>query len=458
MDEPMDAPLAHLEQQRDRYLDELFELLRIPSVSAQGKHADDVRAGAEWVRARLEAAGLEAGIHEDDAGLPLVYGRYGDDPARKTVLLYGHYDVQPPEPLELWDSPPFEPTVRDGVVYARGCADDKGPTLAMIQAAECWIAATGELPVNLRVVIEGEEEVGGSVIGRYLERHKDAVAADAIVIADVPGAAPGVPAFCYGLRGFTVLEFKVTGPSRDLHSGTYGGTVANPLAAAARLVASLHDAEGRVAVDGFYDGVQAVDDAERARVAEVPFDEDAHLEETGSPALFGEPGFSTLERKGARPTCEVNGLFGGYQGEGAKTIVPAEATCKITCRLVPDQDPVRVQDAVVKHLEARCPPGVRLEITRGTAAEAVFADPTTPWAQAACHALEKAYGKAPVLVREGGSIPVAITFQELFGHAPLLLGTYSPGERAHSPNERYPVADFFGAIRTGIALYGNPAG
>ncbi len=451
----MDAALAHLEANRDRYLNELFDFLRIRSVSAQREHEEDVRAGAEWVRARLEAAGIDAAIYEDGSGLPTVYGRRIQNLDQPTLLLYGHYDVQPPEPLDLWETPPFEPTVRDGVIYARGCADDKGPTLAMIQAAECWIAATDSLPVNLKVVIEGEEEVGGRVIERYLEKHAADLAADAVVIADVSGAAAGVPSLCYGLRGLVVVDINITGPARDLHSGTYGGTVANPATALARLVATLHDDEGRVAVEGFYDGVQPVDDTERARIAEVPFDEQAHLAETGAPALFGEAGFTTLERKTARPTVEVNGIFGGYQGEGSKTIVPAKAGCKMTCRLVPGQDPAHVQGAMVAHLEKHAPSAVNVEIRRGPVAKAVYSNPTTPWAKAACRALETAFGKSPVLMREGGSIPVVNTFQKLLGTPPLLLGTYTPGERAHSPNERYPIEDFYRGIRTGIALFGE---
>ena len=313
----------------------------------------------------------------------------------------------------------------------------------------------GSLPVNLRVVIEGEEESGGTVIDRYLAEHKDELKAEAVVIADVSGAARGVPALCYGLRGMVAAEVKMTGPTHDLHSGSYGGTVMNPATGIARLVATLHRENGRVAVDGFYDGVQEVDDAERERQAAVPFDADAYLAEVGSPSLFGEEGYSTLERKSARPTCEINGIFGGYDGEGSKTIVPAEAGCKITCRLVPGQDPEAVYAALETHLRAHCPEDVRLEIEKGHCAQAVYTDPDAPWARKARAALERAYGTPAVLLREGGSIPVANVFSSMLGLPPLLVGTYTPGERAHSPNERYYVDDFFSGIAAGIHLFGG---
>ncbi|MHC4956956.1 MAG: dipeptidase [Planctomycetota bacterium] len=451
----MKGALDYLEANRDRFLEQLFEFLRIPSISAQSDSHGDARRAAEWIRQRLEDAGMTAALFDDGGdGLPTVTGelKAGDD--KPTILIYGHYDVQPPEPLELWETPPFEPTVIDGEIRARGCADDKGPTLAMVLAAECWTKGAGESPVNLKLVIEGEEESGGQVVYRYLEKHRDDLKADALVIADVSGAARGVPALCYGLRGLAALEVKVTGPARDLHSGTYGGTVMNPATAVARIIASLHDENGHVAVAGFYDGVSEIDATERERFAAVPFDEEAYRAELAVPELFGEAGYSTLERKSARPTCEINGIFGGYDGEGSKTIVPAEAGCKLTCRLVPGQDPNAIADAVEAHLKAHCPPGVRLEVEQGHKAAAVYTDPDTEWSRRARKALEAAFEEQPCLLREGGTIPVAIAFQEVLGLPPLLLGTYTPGERAHSPNERYFVEDFYGGIRTGIHLFG----
>ncbi|MEM8882645.1 MAG: dipeptidase [Planctomycetota bacterium] len=453
----MQAALAHLESNKQAYLDLLFDFLRIPSVSAQSEYHDEAHKAAAFVRDRLAAAGYDAALFEGD-GLPTVHASRIEDPNAPTLLVYGHYDVQPPEPLELWETPPFEPTVVDGEIRARGCADDKGPTLAMILAAECLRASQGALPINLHWVIEGEEECGGPVVGTYLKANADKLKADALVIADVSALSADTPALCYGLRGLAAFEVKVTGPSHDLHSGTYGGTVANPAAALARLVASLHDENGRVAVEGFYDGVMEVDEQERARAAALPFDQAAYLAETGSPDLFGESGFSTLERKSARPTCEINGIFGGYQGEGTKTIVPSTAGCKITCRLVPHQDPAHVGRVVQAHLEKHCPPGVTLEVELGHQAPAVYADPETPWAKAACEALGFAFDKPAALTREGGSIPIVNTFMDTLGVEPLLLGTYAPGEKAHSPNERYFVEDFFRGIRTGIHLFGTARG
>jgi acetylornithine deacetylase/succinyl-diaminopimelate desuccinylase-like protein len=447
----MEAALRHLEKHHDRYLKLLLDYLRIPSVSAQRKHDPDTRRAAEFIRLRLGEAGFETGLFEGK-GLPTVHGARIVDPKKPTLVVYGHYDVQPPDPLDLWESPPFEPVVEDGEIRARGCADDKGPSLALVLAAECW---GKDLPTNLRFVIEGEEESGGTVVYEYLRAHrKELAAAKAVAIADSSGIARGVPALCYGLRGIAALEVTVTGPARDLHSGTYGGAVMNPATALARLLATLHDAKGRVAVEGFHDGAKPLDDGERKRLAKLPFDERAFLAETGSPALHGEEGFTTWERRTVRPTVEINGIFGGYQGEGSKTIIPSRATAKLTCRLVPGQDPKRVQDAVVRHLELHAPKAVHVTVTRGHTAPAAFLDPETPWAKAARRALEKAYGCAPALTREGGSIPVLAAFREA-GLEPLLLGTYAPGERAHSPNERYHVEDFLGAIRTGIHLFGG---
>jgi acetylornithine deacetylase/succinyl-diaminopimelate desuccinylase-like protein len=448
----MDAALRHLEANKDRFLNLLLEYLRIPSVSAQRRHDPDSRKAAEFIRARLDEAGFETGFFEG-SGLPTVHGARIVDPGKPTLVVYGHYDVQPPEPLDLWESPPFEPTVEDGEIKARGCADDKGPSLALVLAATCWKDA---LPLNLRFVIEGEEESGGTVVHDYLKTKRAEIGgAKAVAIADAPGIARGAPALCYGLRGIAAVEVTVHGPARDLHSGTYGGAVANPATVLARLLATLHDAKGRVAVEGFHDGEKPLDDVERKRLAKLPFDERVFLADTGSPALVGEEGFTTWERRTARPTVEINGIFGGYQGEGSKTIIPARATAKLTSRLVPGQDPKRIQDLLVRHLEGNAPAGVRLDITRGHTAPAAYMDPATPWARAARTALEKAYGCAPALTREGGSIPVVSVFREA-GLEPLLLGTYAPGEKAHSPNERYYVEDFLGCIRTGIHLFGAP--
>jgi len=448
----MQAALDHLESNRSVFLDLLFDFLRIPSVSAQKDYHPRAREAAEFVKRQLESAGYEASLFEGD-GLPTVFGTRIEDPDAPTLIVYGHYDVQPPEPLDLWETPPFEPTLVGDEIRARGCADDKGPTLALIFAAECLRKAYGSLPVNLHWVIEGEEESGGPVVGEFLKANADKLAADALVIADVGGHDAETPALCYGLRGLAAFEIKVTGPARDLHSGTYGGTIANPATALAQLVATFHDRHGHVAVEGFYDGVRELDAKERERSAAVSFDDERYLEETGSPMIFGEEGFTTLERKGARPTCEINGIFGGYSGPGSKTIVPAQAGCKITCRLVPDQDPARVAEAFEAHVSKHAPAGVRVTVERGHLAPAVYTDPETDWAKAARAALAFAFGKEAAVTREGGSIPIVNTFQNALGVQPLLLGTYAPGERAHSPNERYFVDDFYRGVRAGIHLF-----
>ncbi|MCZ6574519.1 MAG: dipeptidase [Planctomycetota bacterium] len=448
----MDRALEYLEQNRQRFLDLLLDYLRIPSVSAQETQHADARRAAEFIRSYAAGIGFETRLFEGD-GLPTVHAWHAKNADAPTVLVYGHYDVQPPEPLELWESPPFEPAIRDGVIYARGCADDKGPSLAMVLAAECWLKGEDALPLNLHFIIEGEEECGGDVVHEFLKAHRDDLKADALVVSDSSAVAPGRPALCYGLRGLAAVEVSVHGPARDLHSGFYGGAVQNPATALARLVATLHEPGGRVAIDGFYDGVRELDDAERARINLRPYDEAQFLRETGSPSTFGEEGYTVSELRSARPTLEINGIFGGYQGPGMKTIIPASAACKITCRLVPDQDPEAVTAAVTRHLEAHCPPGVRLEIQPHHGARAVLTDPSATWPQRAARALEAAYGHAPVYTREGGSIPVLTAFQEILGLEPILIGTYSPDERAHSPNERYPVEDFYSGIRTGVHLY-----
>ncbi|MGQ0615165.1 MAG: dipeptidase [Planctomycetaceae bacterium] len=448
----MEGALRYLEANRERFLELLLDYLRIASVSAQRDRHPDARRAAEFVRARLEAAGLQAGLFQGD-GLPTVHGRCGEGAGRPTLLVYGHYDVQPPEPLELWESPPFEPVVKEGEIRARGCADDKGPSLAMVFAAECWTRGEGGLPTNLRFIIEGEEECGGSVVQSYLEKHKESLAADALVIADTSGVEKGVPALVYGLRGIVAAEVLLTGPTRDLHSGSYGGTVANPATALGRLIASLHDRRGTVAISGFYGAVKPLDAPERARLAKIPFVETEFLAETGSPSLFGEEGYTSTEREAARPTCEINGIYGGYQGEGSKTIIPSRAGCKITCRLVPDQEPEAIKEALRLHLEKHLPPGVRMELRMGHGAPPVFTDPETRWAKIARASLESAFGKPCALSRGGGSIPVLALFQKLLRVQPLLLGTYAPGERAHSPNERYFVDDLYAGIRTGIHLF-----
>ncbi len=448
-----DTPLAYAAANEKPLEAALFEFLRIPSISAQPSYAAEVARSAAWLKARMERAGLNAKVVESAGQHPIVIGRGRHVPGAPTVLVYGHHDVQPVDPVSEWETPPFEPTVIDGVVRCRGGADDKGPTLAMVSAAEAW-EKSGGLPVNLVFAIEGEEESGGHHLADFIKANPDELRADCLVILDVPGFDKGVPALCYGLRGIQTLEIRVDGPSRDLHSGGYGGAVANPAEVVARLVATLRNPDGSIAIPGVLDDVAAPDAAERARIADLPVDEEAFRAESGAPALFGEPGFGLYERLWSRPTVEVNGIFGGYSGAGSKTIIPSWAGAKLSLRLVPDQKPERVFAAVKAHLERHCPKTVRLTVTPGHGASAIFTPPAGRFTELARQAMREAYGVEPRLVRAGGSIPIAQVFHQVLGLPPILFGTYSPGERAHAPNERYPIADFHSAVRAGIRFYG----
>jgi acetylornithine deacetylase/succinyl-diaminopimelate desuccinylase-like protein len=429
---------------------ELLEFVRIPSVSAQSVHAADMERCADWLVAKLRQIGLEAG-KEPTPGNPIVMGKTPSDPSKKTVLIYGHYDVQPPEPLELWTSPPFDPEIRDGKIYGRGASDNKGQILAHILGVGEALAE-GPLPVNVIFLIEGEEEVGSAHLADFLEKHRAELACDAIAISDTGMAADGYPTLSYALRGIAAMEVRVFGPSHDLHSGIYGGAVANPATAAARLIASLHDSQGRVAIEGFYDHVQPMQPWEREAAAESPVSDQAIAEQVGVSELWGEAGYSSVERIGARPTAEINGIGSGYQGEGSKTVLPAEAFFKVTFRLVANQTPATVLNQARRHFEKHKPPGVRLEIIDGHGGEPFFLNPKDAHGAAACRALEAVFGKKPALTREGGSIPILADFQKILGHPALLLALASPDCRAHSPNENFPVKNFLTGIRLNKVL------
>lgn len=455
--EALDWLAAH----RDAALTDLVEFLRIPSISSLPAHRPDVERAAEWLAARLARAGLTDVQVRPTGGHPVVTARSPAVPGAPTVLVYGHYDVQPTEPADAWSRPPFAPHVADGRVFARGASDDKGQVLMHVLAAEA-LAATGGIPLNLRFLFEGEEESGSVHLHDFVAAHRDELAADAVVISDTAMFGPGIPAVCYGLRGLAALDVTVRGPAQDLHSGVFGGAVANPVHELARLIAALHDADGRVAVPGFYDGVREPTAAERAEWARLPFDEGEFLRTTGSPRLFGEPGYSTLERIWARPTVEVNGITGGFAGDGRKTIVPACATAKITCRLVPDQDPAAVVDAVVRFLEARCPDTVRLEIVRHEADPGVLTPLDHPVAAAARRALARTWGREPVNIRMGGSIPVVHTFQAVLGAPVVLVGFSLPDERFHAPDEFFTLENFYRGTEALVRLWedlsADPAG
>jgi acetylornithine deacetylase/succinyl-diaminopimelate desuccinylase-like protein len=436
----------------DPHLDLLFEFLRFPSVSTNPERKSDVAACAQWLGEKLTGFGLRAELHAT-AGHPIVVARNEHRPGRRTVLIYGHYDVQPEDPVAEWKSAPFEPVVRDGVIYARGSTDNKGQILAHILGVAETLKARGELPVNLIFLIEGEEEIGSKHLEDFLAAHRDELRCDVIAVSDTGMIASGVPTFTYGLRGIAALEVIVRGPGTDLHSGIYGGAVANPATAVARLVANLHDSAGRVLIPGFYENVRPLAEWERTAWAKLPFGDADILSVTGAPALFGEEGYTSLERVWARPTAEVNGLGGGFQGVGTKTVLPREAFAKLTFRLVPDQTPHEILEKASAHLRAACPPGVTLELRPGHGGEPYVTDPHSSFGKAAQAALHRAFpGGELALIREGGSIPIINTFQRILGVDTLLLGLALPDCAAHGPNENFPVENFAAGIRLNQAL------
>ena len=443
---------------RDNYLEEYYSFLRFPSVSTDAKYADKVRDCAAWVSQKLEKIGLESKV-VPTPGHPIVWARNKHRNGRPTVLIYGHYDVQPPDPLELWDSPPFEPVLKNGYVFARGATDNKGQIFSHILGLQETIGKNGDLPVNVDLVIEGEEEVGSQNLGKFLTDNREALKCDVVLVSDTGMIAPKTPTISYGLRGVAALEIKVTGPKMDLHSGIFGGAVANPATALAKLLATLHDENGHVAVKGFYDDVLPLEDWEREMWRKLPIDADGEmLKETGAPALFGEKGFSTLERIWARPTAEINGMGSGYQGPGTKTVLPSHAMAKLTFRLVPNQEGDAIVDLVKKHLQKNLPLGVTLEMQSGHSGPWYLTDPHSKFGKAAQRALKKSFNKDVALIREGGSIPIVSDFRKILGVETLLIGLALQDCRAHSPNENFPLENLEAGIRMNQAVLQELAG
>jgi acetylornithine deacetylase/succinyl-diaminopimelate desuccinylase-like protein len=430
----------------DAQLSQLFDFLRFPSVSTDPARRDDVSACGQWLYEKFVSMGLFAEVH-GTPGHPVIFARTGQRPGRPTVLIYGHYDVQPADPLDLWTSPPFEPQLADGIITARGSADNKGQIMAHILGVEAALASGVELPVNVLFVVEGEEEIGSPNLGAYLEAHAEDLKCDVVVISDSTMIAPGVPTLTYGLRGIGCIEVRVTGPAIDLHSGIYGGAVQNPITALARLLATLHDEAGRIAVPGFCDAVEPMEEWERNAWAALPLNEARLLEITGAPALAGEPGYRPLERMWARPTIEINGIGGGYQGEGTKTVIPHSAFAKLTFRLVPRQNALEAIKQIGDHLRKHAPRGVKIEILEGHHGDPYITDPHSGFGMAAQRALAKTFPQRVAVIREGGSIPIVQSFKEILGVDTLLLGLALPDCRAHSPNENFPVANFEAGIR-----------
>jgi len=433
-------------------LELLFEFLRFPSVSTDPLRSQQVGACAEWLSSHFESIGLSSAVYPTP-GHPVVVARNAAKPGRPTVLIYGHYDVQPEDPVGGWSSAPFEPEVRDGILYARGSADNKGQIFAHVRGVATALAEHGDLPVNLIFLVEGEEEIGSPNLEAFLQKHRETLRCDVIAVSDTGMVAPGVPTLTYGLRGIAAMEVWVKGPSVDLHSGIYGGAVQNPATVLARLLASLHAVDGSVAVEGFYTGVLPLQAWEREAWSKVPFGEKQIEASTGVAAVGGESGFTALERIWGRPTAEVNGIGGGFQGEGTKTIIPREAFAKLTFRLVPAQEPAAVLEAVERHLQSQCPPGVTLDVRHGHSGSPYINDPESAYGMAAQKALQRVLpGVGVALIREGGSIPIVNTFERVLGVETLLLGLALPNCRAHAPDENFPVANFEAGMALNQAL------
>jgi acetylornithine deacetylase/succinyl-diaminopimelate desuccinylase-like protein len=446
--------LTHLEKldryftnQREKHLEELNDFLRIPSISALSEHKTDMQQAAEWLVNSLTKAGLENVAIDETDGHPVVYADWLHAEGKPTILVYGHYDVQPVDPLELWDSAPFEPEIRDNKLYARGASDDKGQVFMHIKAVEALMKESGSLPVNVKFLIEGEEEIGSPSLERYIVANKDKLSADVIVISDTGMQGPGRPAVCYGLRGLCGVQVDVKGAKGDLHSGLYGGGVQNPLHAIVELLASFRDKEGTIAVEGFYDNVRPLSDEEREAYEALGFDEEDLKNEIDVPELFGEKGFSHLERTWARPTLELNGIFGGFSGEGIKTVLPAEAGVKITCRLVPDQDPDEIVEKLKAHIEKHKPVGVTVTVTEFDKGKPFITPFDHPAIQAAGRSYEKVYNVPTAYTRGGGSIPIVAAFDEILELPVVLMGFGLSTENFHAPNEHFHLENFDQGLR-----------
>jgi acetylornithine deacetylase/succinyl-diaminopimelate desuccinylase-like protein len=444
--------LAEIDAGRQRALDELAALLRIPSVSTDPRHTADVRRAAEWTADKLKRLGFRSTVHETSRH-PVVYGELLRDLALPTLLVYGHYDVQPPDPLDEWVSPPFSPTVRDGFIYARGATDNKGQFFTYLKAVEALLLVEGRLPLNVKALVEGEEEIGSPSLRSFFESHGDDLRADVVAISDGSQFAPGVPAITYGLRGLSYFQVDVQGPRFDLHSGSFGGVVGNPAQVLADMLAGLKRPDGTVAIPGFYDDVLELEPWERQEMAALPFDEAQLTDYLGVETLVGEPDYTPMERKCARPTLDVNGIWGGFSGEGAKTIIPAKAGAKVSMRLVPRQRAATVDRLFEAFIRAQTPPGVQVRVTSIHGNDPVLIAREEPGVQAAVRAIEIGFGRRPVFIREGGSIPIVTLFKDLLGFRNiLLLGWGSPDDGAHSPNERFSLEDFHRGTRAAAAL------
>ncbi len=457
----MDHALSFIEENHQRHIGELEDFLRIPSVSTDPEFAADVNKGADWLAERLRTAGInKAEVVKTDIH-PIVYAEHVTDPEKPTVVAYGHYDVQPPDPLDLWSSDPFEPTIRDGQLFARGASDDKGQLMMIVNAAEAYLRSSKELPVNLKFVFEGEEECASESLGPFLQKYKDRLEGDVALICDTALAEPGVPAITASLRGIVYFEFFLKGSDRDLHSGVYGGAIHNPLNVLGRLIASLHDDEGRIAVAGMYDDVRELDDAARSDMKRIPFDEAAWLKAVGVSATRTEPGYSALEAATIRPTVDVHGVWGGYAGDGSKTIIPSSAGAKLSARLVPDQTPDDVLEKIQRHIREHTPESIEVTFNPLGVGSPITVDPNHPAFRSAARALEDVFGVPAVMTRTGGSIPAAAMMRDLLGLEPMFVGFGLDTDRVHAPDEHFGLDRFrmgIESIARFFSYYGETGG
>lgn len=439
--------LGYIDENKDQFIKDLVEFLKIPSVSAKPEHKPDMQKAVEVLDKEFKAIGFKSRIVETKHH-PIVYAEWLKAGSKPTVLFYGHYDVQPAEPFDLWKSPPFEPRIEGDNIYARGACDDKGQLFTHLNCLKAFMNVAGELPVNVKVVIEGEEEIGGAGLPGFVKANPDLLACDCIVISDSAMLSEKKPAICYGLRGILGTELKLTGPNRDLHSGSYGGAVANPIDQLCRMIAALHDDSGRVTIPGFYDDVLPLEDWEREEVKKLGFNEESYRKNLGVDALWGEKGYSAIERATARPTLDCNGIFGGYTGEGGKTIIPSYAVAKMSMRLVPNQDPIRIFDSFVEHLHKIKDPSTKLDIdNEPSKSPAILVHPDQPVFKVACTALEKVFGSEPVLIREGGSIPVVADFTKNLKAPCLMMGFGLPDDEVHAPNEKFNLNNYINGTK-----------
>jgi acetylornithine deacetylase/succinyl-diaminopimelate desuccinylase-like protein len=449
----MSRVINYVDRHLEDFITDLEDFLRIPSISTDGARLADVRGAAQWLVDEFQRVGVSEARLVDTPGHPIVLARHGDDPAKPTVLCYGHYDVQPPDPIDLWQTPPFEPVRRNGSIYARGAADDKGQLLMHVKAIESFFKTESELPVNVKFIIEGEEEVGSAHLAPFIEEHREWLSADVVLISDTALFDKDIPSITCGLRGMAYVEVLVTGPSRDLHSGVYGGAIENPINVLSRLISGLHDEDHRVAIDGFYDNVVDLTPEERDTFRSLPHDTGGWLSEIGIEHAKTESGYSVLEATTARPSLDVNGIWGGYQGEGAKTVLPSFAGAKISLRLVPNQETQDVVEMITQHLLARAPETVKIEVRKLHGGAAVRIDPSTPAMNAAAAAMEETFGKPPVFTREGGSIPVVADFKQILGLDTILMGFGLNSDAIHSPNEHFGLDRFEKGIKSTIRFF-----